>query len=472
MPRLTTKLFDYGIRLLVITIIAAFSALTTLAQGGGFSSGSTGADGAFAPTANQALQVPESGVFNFTTVNIPSGVTVSFTPNARNTSVTILASGNVTIAGSIIIDGQAGSTATYVGAAAGPGGFRGGTGGFTASPFLGLRGEGRGGGEGGRASYNGGGGGGYATIGQNGGGASFGAGGPQYGSSTLLPLIGGSGGGGGGGTNDGSVGESRGGAGGGGGGAILIASSGSITLSGAVSARGGTGGASGTAGGGGGSGGGVRLIANTITGSGSLDVRGGDGGTIWYSGNNGGAGSNGYLRVEAYEHTSFTPNSNSVTVSRALPNPIITPNNPQLRIASVAGVNAPTAPRGSLEGQPDVVLPSTQTNPVSVAIEASNIATGTVVQVTLTPPTGGSRTIYQSTALSGTTASSTATASVTLPAGMCVIDASITIDLTTARMNPIFIDGERVNRIEVAASFGGTSQSFYVTSSGRRIAMR
>lgn len=216
------------------------------------------------------------------------------------------------------------------------------------------------------------------------------------------------------------------------------------------------------------------MIANTITGTGSLNVGGGLGGTqpgtSW--GSTGGDGGYGFIRVEAYDHINFSPNSNSAPVSRALPNPITTPNNPQLRIASIAGVTAPTAPRGSLEGIPDIVLPSTQTNTVSVTIEASNIAVGTAVQVTLTPPTGGSRTIYQSTALSGTTASSTATASVTLPSGMCIIDASITIDLTTARMTPIFIDGERVNRIEVAASFGGASQSFYVMSSGRRIALR
>ena len=75
-----------------------------------FSSGSTGADGAFAPASNQTIQAPAGGVFNYTTINIPAGVTVTFTRNAQNTPVTILASGNVTIAGSIVVTGQAGST--------------------------------------------------------------------------------------------------------------------------------------------------------------------------------------------------------------------------------------------------------------------------------------------------------------------------------------------------------------------------
>ena len=58
-----------------------------------FNSGSTGADGAFNPAANTTLTLPATGVFNFTTVNIPNGVTVKFTKNVANTPVTILASG-------------------------------------------------------------------------------------------------------------------------------------------------------------------------------------------------------------------------------------------------------------------------------------------------------------------------------------------------------------------------------------------
>src|SRR5689334_17751554 len=74
-----------------------------------FSSGSTGADGAFAPTASVALQVPPSGTFNFTTINIPAAVTVTFFRNATNTPVTMLASGDVTILGTISLDGTGGA---------------------------------------------------------------------------------------------------------------------------------------------------------------------------------------------------------------------------------------------------------------------------------------------------------------------------------------------------------------------------
>jgi hypothetical protein len=56
-----------------------------------------------------------------------------------------------------------------------------------------------------------------------------------------------------------------------------------------------------------------------------------------------------------------------------------------------------------------------------------------------------------------------------LPNGISVVSASAVIDLTLAKAQPIFLDGERVRRIEVAAVFGGASELTYVTESGRRL---
>lgn len=441
-----------------------------------FNSGSTGADGAFAPTSSQTIQVPESGVFNFTTVTIPSFVTIRFQRNSRNSPVTILASGNVSIDGGfIILDGQDGN-ANGGGGAGGSGGFNGGASGYGFDAFPGVTGDGPGGGSGGGsvngASVSGGGGGGYASAGGGAGhesNATGGEGGPRYGASALQPLVGGSGGGGGG-----AYVGNHGGSGGGGGGAILIASSGTISFScpyycGTITARGGNGQGNYYQGGsgGGGAGGGIRLVANTVTGSGSFDVGGGSGGYS-YNGLQGGAGAPGYIRVEAYNYSSFNSSSNPSSVSIALPHPVVVTNAPQLRIASVAGLNSPAAPVGSLRGVPDIIVPTTQPNPVSVVLQGANVPVGTVVQVILTPESGG-RTTAQSGALAGTDAASTATASVSLPAGMSVITATATIDLTTAKAQPVFIEGERVNRIEVAATFGGPSEVTYITQSGRRI---
>src|SRR2546426_11062582 len=191
-----------------------------------FNSGSTGADGPFSPTATTTLTLPPSGVFNFTTVTIPAGVTVRFTKNAANTPVTILASGDVTIAGTIDVSGSpggAGSGQTLLtpnGGGGGPGGFNGGSGANGIASTTGGTGLGPGGGAGGEAGAQGSGqGGGFGTA----GGASCfgGVGGVAYGTAALLPLIGGSGGGG-----QGAGFGSSGAGGGGGAGEILYATSG------------------------------------------------------------------------------------------------------------------------------------------------------------------------------------------------------------------------------------------------------
>lgn len=140
---------------LISTLCLAGLAAPALA----YDSGSTGADGEFSPTVNTELQIPASGVFNFTTVNIPTGVTVTFKKNTTNTPVVMLASGNVTVAGAINLNA---TNSTHVGASGdgslgddglpgmgGPGGFDGGRGG-AANKGDGGAGLGPGGGGGGK----------------------------------------------------------------------------------------------------------------------------------------------------------------------------------------------------------------------------------------------------------------------------------------------------------------------------------
>lgn len=452
----------------ILAALLLFAVSVNVSAQNNFSSGSTGADGAFAPTTSQSIAVPDSGVFNFTTFNIPTGVTITFTRNSTNKPLTILASGDVVIAGTINMDGKVGN-ANGTGGLGGPGGFNGGSGGYGFDQsFTGVPGDGPGAGGGGLGSST-------ITLPGSGGGAGFGTNGaagqsgtvsgqagPRFGTVTILPLVGGSGGGGGGARNN-----DRGGAGGGGGGAILIASSGTITHSGTILGRGGNGG-TGNAGGGAGSGGAVRLIANTIIGAGNLNVGGGSGGGANVS-FQGGGGGQGWIRVEAFDYSGFTGSSTPVNIiSFAFPHPIAPPNAPSLRISTVGGVTAPPNPLGSLQGVPDVIVPSSQTNPVTVALEGSNLPLGTIVQVILTP-SRGARTTVQSSGLTGTESASTASASLTLPGGISVVSASAVIDLTLAKAEPMFIEGERVRRIEVAAVFGGPSELTYVTWSGRRI---
>ncbi len=251
----------------------------------------------------------------------------------------------------------------------------------------------------------------------------------------------------------------------------MIASSGTLSGSGNIWARGGSGvnRCSGGGGGAGGSGGAIRLVANVITGGVNLNFSAGDSpgcnGTYYT-----GPSSPGYARLEAFDYHDYTGGAGPNLVSFSAPFPVTQANPPQLRITSVAGVAAPALPRGSFTSQPDVVVPSSQANPVTVALQANNIPLGVVLPVTVRPESGAPTTV-NSTALAGSEASSTATASVSLPPGLSVISAAVVLDLTTptAALHPIYVEGERVDRIEVAASYGGASETTYVTHSGRRI---
>src|SRR5512135_2438605 len=186
-------------RILWLFILLTFT-LLKIPQSEGFNSGSTGADGAFNPTANTVLQTPADGIFNFTTINIPTGVKVTFIKNASNTPVYILATGDVNVLGTISVDGGlCNMTTPGVG---GPGAFDGGLRGTPA--VSGGAGQGPGGGNPGIGAVDGninyggfGGGGGFGTKGANGpyGGSSqsaSGTGGSTYGNNQIIPMIGGS----------------------------------------------------------------------------------------------------------------------------------------------------------------------------------------------------------------------------------------------------------------------------------------
>lgn len=471
----------------IMVAIGFMLILSSSVFAGNFISGSTGADGAFEPATNTVLQIPESGVFNFTTVTIPPGVTVTFTKNTKNTPVTILATGDVTIAGTISVNGVSGGTNYYSPGTGGPGGFDGGSGGIVYQ--AGRRGEGPGSGTGGSpktdAVYGGGNGGGGSFGGTGSEGveclywdynycAPRGSGGSAYGNARLLSLIGGSGGGGGGGTTSYS-----GGAGGGGAGAILIASSGTITLNGSINASGG-GGANGEhmycfywcsfwnadgGGGGGGAGGGIKLMANTIAGNGSITAIGGAGG-IGYLWGRGGVGSSGRIRLEAWIFA-FTGSSNPVYSSSYYPTFVRPANMPGLAITAVGGVSVPPAPQGKFDS-PDIFLPSTTNNPVAVVVTATNIPVSASITVTAFPAVGSA--ISASGTLNGTNASSSASVQINLPASYpSQLIVSSTFTITASNNGPLYAEGEKVEKVRVTAKMGGDSFVVYITESGKEI---
>jgi len=469
----------------------------------GFVSGSTGVDGVLAPTVNTQLQLPADGIFNYTSINIPSGVTVTFLRNTTNTPVTLLVSGDVNIAGTVDISGQPGFASGSAGdgntgddglpGVGGPGGFDGGRGGVALTQILGSSGLGPGGGGLARGANSfsvvlpcGGAGGGYASVGdpaERNSGSRCGLGdgtvpevfaqvGLAYGSSSLLPLIGGSGGGGGfyGTTFNGS-------GGGGGGGAILIAASGTINVTGNIQANGGAGGQSDGGGfgafgggGGGGSGGAIRIIATSITGEGDISAIGGERGFAPASSplsgsqdGRGGRGSVGRIRLESENITRVS--GTTPTLSFAEPQEVFVAGLPALRITSVAGVSTPAIPTGSA----DISLPQSSPNPVDVLFVTSGVPIGNTVVLTVTPASGSPISVVSS-ALTGAVENASAVASVTLPDGPSVLSAQVSFTVVASLGNSLstFAKGETVERVILASAPGAGSQTILITTSGKQ----
>ncbi|MFA6054868.1 MAG: hypothetical protein WC769_05785 [Thermodesulfovibrionales bacterium] len=462
---------------MLFVMMAAVICLTGYQTAWSFESGSTGALGALNPTASTEVTLPEDGILNYTTVNIPTGVTVTFKKNTANTPVYMLATSDVQIAGTVDVIGLAGGT-LYNGVG-GPGGFdgrNGGSAGQNISP--GGKGMGPGGGSGGSVSTNfnysasgGGGGGGFGENGSKGGGqVNFSppaSGGSSYGNTKVLPMIGGSGGGGGAGGQY-SPTYNTGGFGGGGGGAILIASSTSINITGTIEANGGNGGKSSSSGnyagcGGGGSGGAIRLMANKISGSGTVTVSGGAGGSNTW-GFAGGAGGAGRIRFETTDLTGWTGTINPMTVySYASPGTVFVSNLPTLTITFVNGVNVPATPSGKF-GLPDITLPSSATNPVTVIVNGANIPVNSQVTLTSVPEYGASTNAAGT--LSGTDASSTTSISITLSTlYQCILVAQATFTIQQA----MYWDDEKIEKVRVAATMGKESEIVYITESGKEI---
>lgn len=434
-----------------------------------FDSGSTGADGPLDLTEDTELQLPASGIFNYTTITIPAGVTLTFAKNAANTPVTLLASGDVTIEGVIDVSGgdapitgDANVSDDTMPGIGGPGGFDGGRGGYTivsgTDSHHGGGGLGPGGGKPGTdvirsASGCAGGGAGYSSVGgdENHSACPVNVGGPSYGAPRLIPLLGGSGGGGG-------AGGTRGfGSGGGGGsGALLLASSGTATITGTLRANGGRGRSGGGNGGqgGGGSGGAIRIVATTIAGEGGITAQGSD--------STFGDGSKGRIALET--ENMLRGSDTNPSFAFFVPQPIFVADLPSLAISEVAGIAAPASPTG--DG--DILLPQDTVNPVEVVFATANVPIGSTITVTATP-TNGPSVAATSSPVGGTEADGTATASLDLPNGPSVLFATVEFTVTAALSKDYskYAQGEPVERVMLRATTGAGAEVTFITASGK-----
>jgi len=370
----------------LVTASFLFS-IDTLAQA--FRSGSNGSYGAISTgSSSVTLDVPPDGIFHCTTIQVGGGGVLRFRRNALNTPVYLLATGDVTVSGTIELPGGRGSASAP--GLGGPGGFDGGSPGSVGLP--GGDGHGPGGGKAGSGTDGpdeaGGGGFGAATavspVAKRGG---------TYGSPLLIPMVGGSGGGG--------VGGATGWGGGGGGGALLIASDTQITIAGTVSANGGAG-LSGlvlnT-----GSGGAIRLVAPRVSGNGAIRALGDQG--------NQGRG-DGRIRIDALDRSalnlSLLPADNSSVGGLMLvfPDP-----SPRLDIVEAAGRAVP------LDTPTQVLLPGGSPATQTIRVRARDFGQVVPIRVVLTPDNGSSSTFDSQIDNSGVNPAET-TVNVTFPANV------------------------------------------------------
>ncbi|MDQ3130911.1 MAG: hypothetical protein M3Q99_09135 [Acidobacteriota bacterium] len=320
-------------------LVAALLCILPFVANAQFNSGSTGVDGALdlstasfcQPNGICEVQLPESGILNYTTINVPPGRVLIFKRNSRNSPAILLAQGNVTVGGEINVSTPCAMNFSSVLC----------TGHYESNSNVQTPGVG--GFSGGAPGKDG--------FGSGKGIAAGDINAKWVGPLNLLPIVGGSGGAGY--TCGYPFYSCR---GGGGGGAIVIASSAQITISGAVKAIGSESG----------SGGAIRLIANSLDIAGQLSAT---------------SRNSGVIRLEAPTgQRNFTGTSNPAAVLSTINPSIVADAQPLLTIVSVGGYLVPSY-AGTRFDTADLQLPNQLTDPINVVIQAANIPSGTPVQV-------------------------------------------------------------------------------------------
>ena len=351
------------------------------------------------------------GIYNYTSITVPEGVTIKFIPNEANTPVTWLSSGDVDISGHLDLTGEAGygSPREEDQTIGGPGGGRGGLGGITFSlsgNYAGTPGEGPGGGRAGISDNHCGGHAGHSRGAHSHnchGDVTYGAG--SYGNSLIRPLQGGSGGGG-----SATMVDGDGLNGGSGGGAILLATNTTLNVNGTINVSGGTGeyqyySSRGHRYGGRGSAGSIRLVASRIEGSGNL-----------YANNYG------RIRTESfYVATSLGREASDGSITGTnLPfaeGSIVDVHPGAIQIVSVDGVAVAAPPQGNTDSV-DVIFANE--GEAVIALSAPTVPEGTVITVRIYRQGGNTITVNSTP----TDATGDATATVVVPAGVGRMQAS------------------------------------------------
>jgi hypothetical protein len=323
-------------------------------------------------------------VFKYQSVNIATNATVTFANHPAHAPVVWLVQSNVSVSGTLLLDGQVGSGSypTYLSPTEpGPGGFRG--------AATGPLGNGSGFGPTQGYSYT------RSIDGNLTGYASYAS---AYGNPQIMPLIGGEGTS----ADSGRSGE-------GGSGAILVVSSGLVSVNGQISANGGNyafndyGWTSLQ-----GAGGAIKIIANQVSGQGKLSAL-----------------PDGRIRVEANNISStLVINPSTVAIPPGM-SPLIWPpaSNPTVKVVSVNGQASPSDPVATVLNSSDLNIQTN--NPVDILLQTQNFPPNGAVSLRVVPKYANYFSV-NATFQSGTFSNATWKATTTLPNGFCVLQAHAT----------------------------------------------
>lgn len=110
---------------------------------------------------------------------------------------------------------------------------------------------------------------------------------------------------------------------------------------------------------------------------------------------------------------------------------------------------------------------------MTVVFQTTGVPVGNTVKLTVKPANAVPLSVV-SPALTGTTDSATASVDVNLPTGPSTLEATTTYTIVASLGDALgvqYAKGERVEKIEVAASMGGPSVVTLITVSGKRYPM-
>ena len=124
-------------------------------------------------------------------------------------------------------------------------------------------------------------------------------------------------------------------------------------------------------------------------------------------------------------------------------------------------------------GDPDITLAAGTNATVDIVVQATNIPVGTSITVAATPNAGGAAYTTATGTLSGPdNSSTTATVQLTLNTNTkstISVYTPTAFTIAASKDGPLYVQGEKVEKMRLALNADGNSTVVYITQSGKEI---